>query len=71
MWDNQGRTVGSGDYPMYPETAYSIELNAAVRIPEWQKTIRIMLEENGYYDGTTFRYVDGRQEQIMTIPKQL
>lgn len=70
MWDNQGRTVGSGDYPMYPETAYSIELNAAVRIPEWQKTIRIMLEENGYYDGTTFRYVDGRQEQIMTIPKQ-
>lgn len=67
MWDNQGKTVGPGDYPLNPNTAYSIELNAAVKINEWNKTIRIMLEENGYFDGQNFRYIDGRQKEIIAI----
>lgn len=69
MWDNQGKTIGPGDYPLLPSTAYSIELNAATRIEEWKKTIRIMLEENGYFDGQTFRYIDGRQKAILKIPR--
>lgn len=69
MWDNQGKTVGAGDYPLLPNTAYSIELNAATRIAEWKKTIRIMLEENGYFDGQGFRYIDGRQKVMMKIPR--
>lgn len=69
MWDNQGKTVGAGDYLMRPNTAYSIELNASVRLPEWKKTIRIMLEEDGYFDGKTFRYIDGRQKEIFQIPR--
>jgi Xaa-Pro aminopeptidase len=69
MWDNQGKTIGPGDYPLLPNTAYSIELNAATRIAEWKKTIRIMLEENGYFDGQTFRYIDGRQNAILKIPR--
>lgn len=69
MWDNQGKTVGAGDYLMRPNTAYSIELNASVRLEEWKKTIRIMLEQDGYYDGKTFRYIDGRQTEIYTIPR--
>jgi hypothetical protein len=69
MWDNQGKTIGPGDYPLLPNTAYSIELNAATRIGEWKKTIRIMLEENGYFDGTRFRYIDGRQKDILIIPR--
>lgn len=69
MWDNQGKTIGKGDYLMQPNTAYSIELNAAMRIEEWNKTIRIMLEEDGYFDGKSFRYIDGRQEEIMMIPR--
>ena len=71
MWDNQGKTIGPGDYPLYPNTAYSIELNAAVKIEEWNKTIRIMLEEDGFYDGKTFRYLDGRQTEIYTIPRKI
>ncbi len=67
MWDNQGKTPGAGDYPLLPNTCYSIELNAAVRIPEWKKTIRIMLEENGYFNGKTFRYIDGRQKEIWVV----
>lgn len=71
MWDNQGKTIGSGDYPLNSNTAYSIELNAAVQIPEWKKTIRIMLEEDGFYDEKgNFRYIDGRQTEILKIPRK-
>ncbi len=71
MWDNQGKTIGSGDYPLNPNTAFSIELNAAVEIPEWKKTIRIMLEEDGFFDEKGFQYIDGRQTEMITIPKVL
>lgn len=68
MWDNQKGIVGAGDYPMFPNTAYSIELNAAVEIKEWGgKIVRFMLEQDGFYDGQTFRYIDGRQEAIYPI----
>lgn len=70
MWDNQNAVPGTGDYPLFPHTAFSIELNAAVYIPEWKKTVRIMLEEDGYYDGRSFRFMDGRQEAIYPIPRQ-
>lgn len=71
MWDNQKGIAGPGDYPMFPNTAYSIELNASVAIPEWNnKIIRIMLEQDGFYNGQKFRYIDGRQEEIYSIPRQ-
>ncbi len=71
MWDNQGITKGPGDYPLFENTAYSIELNAAVKIDEWNKTIRIMLEEDGYYGKDGFRYIDGRQTEVYTIPRKI
>jgi hypothetical protein len=71
MWDNQGKTIGSGDYPLNPNTAFSIELNAAVEIAEWEKTIRIMLEEDGFFNEKGFRYIDGRQTEMITIPRVL
>ncbi len=71
LWDQQKGVPGSGDYPLLANTAYSIELNAAVELPEWKKTIRIMLEEDGFFDGKTFRYIDGRQTEIYTIPRKL
>jgi Xaa-Pro aminopeptidase len=69
MWDNQKSITGAGDYPVWANTAYSIELNAAVDIPEWRKVIRIMLEQDGFFDGSKFRYIDGRQEKIWSIPR--
>jgi Xaa-Pro aminopeptidase len=70
MWDNQGRTPGSGDYPLYENTAYSIELNCGTYIPEWKKTIRIMLEEDGFFGKDGFRYLNGRQKEIYLIPRK-
>jgi Xaa-Pro aminopeptidase len=70
MWDNQKNTPGTGDYPLYPNTAYSIELNASTTIPAWNgKVIRIMLEQDGFWDGKSFRYIDGRQEQIYAVQR--
>lgn len=70
MWDNQKNVPGTGDYPLYPNTAYSIELNVAVEIPEWHKIIRIMLEEDGYYSTAGFRFIDGRQQEMLLIPRR-
>ena len=71
LWAQQQGVPGTGDYPLLPNTAYSIELNAATEIPEWKKAVRIMLEEDGYFDGNTFRYIDGRQTEVYTIPRKL
>ncbi len=67
MWDAQGGVPFTGDYPMHLNTAYSIELNCTVNIPEWKKDVRIMLEQDGYFDGKGFRYIDGRQEEVIKI----
>ncbi len=71
LWDQQDGVPGKGDYPMYENTAYSIELNATVNIPEWGKEIRIMLEEDAFFDGETTRYIDGRQTELLLIPRKI
>ena len=67
MWDSQGGVPGTGDYPLYRNTVYAIELNTTVTISEWNKDIRIMLEEAGFYGDEGFRYVNKRQENIKAI----
>ncbi len=62
MWDAQGGVPVKGDYPLHPDTAYSIELNAASHIPEWDQEVRIMLEEDAFFDGESVQYMNGRQK---------
>ena len=69
MWDMQQGVPGKGDYPLYPNTAYSIELFAATEVPEWGKLVRIMLEEDGVFTGSGFYFLDDRQQEILTIPR--
>ena len=71
LWDQQGGVPGKGDYPLYPNTAYSIELNAGVYLDEWDKEIRIMLEEDAFFDGENVQYIDGRQSELMLVPRTL
>lgn len=69
MWDMQQGVPFTGDYPMHLNTAYSIELYAEVDVKEWGKKIRIQLEEDGYFEARGFWYIDGRQTEIIPIPK--
>ncbi len=69
MWDAQQGVPFTGDYPLFPNTVYAIELNTTVTIPEWNRNIRVMLEEAGFYSESGFRYVNGRQTKILSIPR--
>ena len=69
MWDNQGDTPGRGDYPLYANTAHSIELYAESDVPSWGKPVRIKLEEDAFFDGEKTRYIDGRQKAFLLIPR--
>ena len=71
MWDAQGGVMrDDGEtYTLRPGTVYAIELNTTVNLPQWNRDIRVMLEEAGYFGPEGFRYVNGRQTELRLIPR--
>ncbi len=71
MWDSQGGVMKDDgeNYPLNPNTVYAIELNTTITLPEWKRDIRIMLEEAGFFGNDGFRYVNGRQTELLLIPR--
>lgn len=67
MWDKQEAIPVTGDYPMYANTAYSIELNNRTFSDDWQQEVVIMLEEDAIFDGKQVDYLHGRQQQFHLI----
>ena len=67
MWDSQNGVPFNGDYALHKNTVYAIELNTTVAIKEWNKDIRIMLEEAGFFGDGVFEYVNERQVAIKPI----
>jgi methionine aminopeptidase len=68
LWDQQGGVPGRGDYPLFYDTAHSIELNVTVPIPEWNnKKIRIMLEEDAIFIRNGAKFIDGRQTELILV----
>ncbi|HUP66283.1 MAG TPA: Xaa-Pro aminopeptidase [Thermoanaerobaculia bacterium] len=62
MWDNQGPTPIRGDWKLYPNTAYAIEGNVKVSVPEWDdQWVQIKLEQSAVFDGSKVWYLAGRQ----------
>ena len=71
MWDDQLAKPPIGEYPVMPNTAWSIELNVQLAVPEWGgKVVQFKSEEDAYLDGMEIRFLDGRQEQLHLIPRQ-
>ncbi len=69
-WENQNPISGRGAYRIYSDTAWSIELAALAKVPEWSgQEIRFPLEVDGFWDGKAWRWIDGRQTQLMLIPR--
>jgi hypothetical protein len=68
MWDNQGPTAGTGDYPLHRDTVYAIEGNVAVSLAEWGgQRVQVMLEQDALFDGKNVRYIAGRQTEWHVI----
>ncbi|MGM0905591.1 MAG: M24 family metallopeptidase [Pseudomonadota bacterium] len=65
MWDKQRAIKGAGEYPLFSNTAYSIELNNKTTFED--KTITIMLEEDAFFNGNGVSYLNGRQQSFHLI----
>jgi len=61
--------VPKWSYPLYPDTAYSIEFSCRTAVPEWNgQEVGIGYEEDAMYtekDGC--RFIDGRQRMLLLI----
>jgi Xaa-Pro aminopeptidase len=68
MWDNQGPTIGRGDWPLYPMTGYAIEGNVVVRVPEWNnQRVQMKLEQSALFDGNTVHFLAERQKALHVV----
>jgi hypothetical protein len=68
MWDNQGRTAVYGDWKIRPNTAYAIEGNVKVAVPEWDgQNVQIKLEQSAVFDGKRVHYLAGRQTEFHVV----
>lgn len=62
MWDNQGPVPVTGEWTVAPDTAYAIEGNVKVPVPEWNgQLVQIKLEQSAVFDGDRVLYLAGRQ----------
>jgi len=68
LWDRQDGVPGNGDYPLYDNTCYSIELNVRHPVPEWGgQDVRIALEEDAVLTGGAVSWLAGRQTELHVI----
>jgi hypothetical protein len=68
-WDHQGPTPVRGEWPLHANTAYAIEGNIKVPIPEWDNHIlQIKLEQSAVFDGEELLYLAGRQTRWHVVP---
>ena len=68
MWDNQGPTIGRGDWPLFANTGYAIEGNVKVSVPEFGgRLVQMKLEQSAFFDGQTVHYLAGRQTELHVV----
>lgn len=62
MWDDQDDVPVTGEWTLHPNTAYAIEGNVKVAVPEWNgQLVQIKLEQSAFFDGKKVHYLAGRQ----------
>ena len=68
LWDRQDGVPGSGDYPLYPDTVFSIELNVRAAVPDWDgQDVQIALEQDAAFTRSGPRFLDSRQTELLLI----
>ena len=68
LWDQQGGVPGLGDFPLFEDTAHSIELNIRSVVAEWGNIdVRIPLEQDILFRRGGALWMDQRQTAITLI----
>jgi Xaa-Pro aminopeptidase len=68
LWDKQDGVPGLGDFPLFEDTAHSIELNVRSVVPEWGNIdVRIPLEQDILFRRNGASWMDQRQTAITLI----
>ncbi len=68
LWDMQQGVPGIGDYPLFVDTVYSIELNVRAAVPEWDNQEVVMaLEQDAAFTKSGTYFLDGRQTALHLI----
>ena len=67
LWDMQNGVPGSGDYLLYDNTAYSLELNCKCEVKSWNVTLTFGAETDVLFTGGKVYYLAGRQENFHLI----
>ena len=68
LWDKQGGVPGDGDYPLYPDTVFSIELNVVDAVAEWGgQDVQIALEQDAVFTKAGPRFLDRRQTELILV----
>lgn len=67
LWDRQEGVPGRGDYPLYNDTCYAIELNIKKQLPQWNKEIRIALEQDAVFTNNQLHFMAGRQRNYHLV----
>jgi len=68
FWDNQ-QADPRGAGPIRANTAWSIELTSYAAVPEWGgQRVDFRTEEDAFFDGTSVRFIDGRQTALTLVP---
>ncbi len=68
MWDNQAGVPGTGEYELFDDTCFALELNIVRAVPEWPgMEVRIALEQDIAFTGGNVHYLAGRQTEFHLI----
>jgi len=68
LWDQQDGVPGQGEYKIFDNTAYSIELNIVQAVPEWgDQLVRIALEEDAILQDGEMHWLNGRQTNFHLV----
>jgi len=68
LWDRQDGVPGRGDYKLFDDTCYSIELNIRMDVPEWNgQEVRMALEDDAVFTGGRVYWLAGPQKNLYLI----
>jgi Xaa-Pro aminopeptidase len=68
LWDRQDGVPGAGDYPLFADTVYSIELNVMAAVPEWGgQDVQFALEQDAAFTRSGTAFLDRRQTELILV----